>query len=100
MGKRNIFFEIAELEAVGEKESRISANLLPLFKTGYIWFPEEADWLAEAENELLMFPKSSNDDVIDSASMAEQIIEVPNDVNSYLEEFDWNKMPKVAGGTY
>ena len=99
MGKRNIFFEIVEIEAVGEKEARIAGKLLPLFKTGYVWFPENAKWLQELENELLMFPKGAHDDIIDAASMGEDILEKPIGFEDF-GNVDWEQMPKVAGGTY
>lgn len=80
MPKRNIWFTIKDLEAKEKKELRISA-LQPRFKSGTIWFPMGAKFLTELESELLSFPKSLHDDLLDSLAYIEQIALVP--VNAY-----------------
>jgi predicted phage terminase large subunit-like protein len=76
MPRRNIFFEIVDLKADSQKEVRIK-TLQPRFKTGTIWFEENADYLSELETELLSFPKGIHDDLIDALAYADQIVEVP-----------------------
>jgi len=99
MGKRNKFFEIAECTALGEKEQRQAAVLLPLFKNGYIWFPETADWRGELEAELLAFPNpNGKNDLLDALTMVEQIQEPPSD-NSF-EDIRWEMTPKIAENAY
>jgi len=53
MQRRNIFFDIKEVEhaKVGNKLERVKM-LSPIFKAHTIYFPDEAPWLAEMETEL------------------------------------------------
>lgn len=76
MPRRNIFFEIVDLIANAQKEVRIK-TLQPRFKTGTIWFEQNADYLDELETELLSFPKGLHDDLIDALAYSDQIVEVP-----------------------
>ena len=84
MRRRNLFFRIVELKAQKQKEIRIRA-LEPRFKAGLIHFPDVADWLAEMETELLMFPRAKHDDLIDSLAYIDQIAEPPTQrrISSY-----------------
>lgn len=69
MKKRQIYMNITELEAKGDKEMRIRA-LQPLFKTGVV-FIRRSD--KDLEEELLTFPKGKHDDIIDSLAYQVQI---------------------------
>lgn len=72
MPKRNCFFTVKDLLAEKKKELRIEM-IQPRFVTGTMWFPENAQFLGELEQELLAFPKGLHDDLIDSLAYMEQI---------------------------
>jgi len=76
MPRRNTWFEVVPLKAEKQKEIRIRA-LEPRFRAGMIYFPDIADWLAELESELLMFPRAKRDDLLDALAYIEQIAEPP-----------------------
>lgn len=80
MPKRNQWFTVKDLEAQNKKELRI-ANLQPRFTAHTVWFPMGANFLTELEGELLAFPKSLHDDLIDSLAYIGQIAFPP--ANSY-----------------
>jgi predicted phage terminase large subunit-like protein len=40
------------------------------FENGQVWFPKEASWLRDLEDELFAFPKGRHDDQVDSISQA------------------------------
>ena len=85
MVKRNQFFEVVPLKAQKAKELRIQ-SLQPRFKAGTIWFPVNADFLAELESELLMFPRGKHDDLIDALAYMEQIATPP--INYFAEDVE------------
>ena len=95
MQRRNIFFDIKEVEhaKVGNKLERVKM-LSPIFKAHTIYFPDEAPWLAEMETELNGVTqdgfKSLFVDLIDALSMQIQVANPPvkarADVLSPLEE--------------
>ena len=73
MPRRNMFFTITQLKAQRRKEERISA-LQPRFSAGAIWTPRDAgEWWRETKSELLAFPHSLHDDLIDALAYTEQI---------------------------
>lgn len=76
MPERGIFFRSKGLMAERRKEFRIEM-LAPRFSTGTIWFPREARFLEELENELLSFPTGIHDDLIDALAYVEQLALVP-----------------------
>lgn len=80
MPKRNVWFTVKDLEAKEKKEERIKA-IQPRFKAGTVWFPMGASFLGELEGELLAFPKSLHDDLIDALAYEDQIYFAP--VGSY-----------------
>ena len=53
----------------GDKEAR-AESVSALFYSGYVFFPENAPWLAVFEDELLNFPNSANKDQVDSMTQA------------------------------
>lgn len=73
---RNIWFTVKDLEAKEKKEMRIQA-IQPRFKAGTVWFPMGASFLGELEGELLAFPKSLHDDLIDSLAYQDQVSFAP-----------------------
>ena len=73
---RNTWFTVKPLEAKEKKEIRIAA-LQPRFKAGTLWFPMGKDFLVELESELLSFPKSLHDDLIDSLAHIAAIASPP-----------------------
>ncbi len=82
MAKRNQFFDILPIEHAkqGSKLERVKM-LGSRFKAHTIWFPYNADWLAELVNELLGVTKdgfkSLYTDLIDALAMHEQIDDAP-----------------------
>lgn len=83
--KRNKYPHIVELKHGGvQKETRIR-GLIPRYANGDIYHIEgECDNL---EDELLRFPKSKHDDVMDSLAYGSQICEKPYDTSKF-SEFD------------
>jgi predicted phage terminase large subunit-like protein len=55
------------INPAGGKVSRANA-IAPLFKSGNVWLPRKAPWLAEYRDQLTGFPKAPNDDMVDSTS--------------------------------
>lgn len=93
MPKRNIYFVIKELYADRKKTLRIH-QIQPRFVAGTVWFPQNADWLDEMENELLAFTMSGtgslHDDLIDAMAYLEQIALAPS---SLWGDIDEKKIP-------
>ena len=52
-----------------DKKTRIAVQAAK-FESGQVYFPEEASWLEDLEEELFSFPHSRNDDQVDSISQA------------------------------
>jgi predicted phage terminase large subunit-like protein len=71
MKQKEIYFDVVELKAKGEKETRIR-GLVPMYKNGMI-FHNVND--RGYENELLLFPFGKHDDRIDSMAYLQQILE-------------------------
>lgn len=71
MKRRGIYFDVVELKATGDKDSRIR-GLLPFYKSGVI-FHRKTD--KELEAELLAFPVGKHDDRIDAMAYLTQIID-------------------------
>lgn len=76
MPKRNVFFSVVTQKQEIQKELRIMA-LQPRFKAHTIFTPNDVPWLTELENELLFFPKSLRDDIIDALGSVEQETQAP-----------------------
>jgi predicted phage terminase large subunit-like protein len=53
----------------GSKEQRLHL-VSPLFEAHKVFFPKNAEWLNDFEDELLLFPAVTHDDRVDSLSMA------------------------------
>jgi predicted phage terminase large subunit-like protein len=58
-----------EYRPVKDKVSRATTAAV-LYEAGRVYHPKNAHWLPEWEDELVMFPKSSHDDQVDTVSMA------------------------------
>jgi len=82
--KRNKYPRIVELKHGGvQKETRIR-GLIPRYSNGDIYHINgECD---DLENELLRFPKSKHDDVMDSLAYGPQICQKPYDTSKYQQE--------------
>jgi predicted phage terminase large subunit-like protein len=52
-----------------DKESRAAATT-GYYESGRVFFPEDANWLADVEDELCSFPGGLHDDIVDSLSQA------------------------------
>lgn len=82
--KRNKYPRIKELKHGGiQKETRIR-GLIPRYANGDIFHIEGE--CEDLENELLRFPKSRHDDVMDSLAYGSQICEKPYDTSGYQPE--------------
>lgn len=70
---------VKELSPMGEDKLVRATPAIILCETGRVWFPCEAHWLAEAENELLMFTgdkkKDLFTDIVDCLSYAAACLE-------------------------
>ena len=66
---RGVYFRIIELGNRGEKEARIRTGLQPLYENFKISHPKKLAY-TEYEDELLRFPKSRHDDLIDAVENA------------------------------
>ena len=73
MLKRGKFYSLIELKARGKKEDRISM-LNPLYRLGYIWHNKNVTHTLE--NQLLSFPKSKRDDVMDALAYVVEMLEL------------------------
>lgn len=98
MQRRNIFFNIVPLEHAkqGTKLERIKL-LQPRFKAHTVYFPDQAEWLAEFKAELAGVTKdeikSEYIDCVDAFAMTEQVATPPvNAKLSYNKSFVWEKM--------
>jgi phage terminase large subunit-like protein len=82
--KRNCYPRIVELKHGGvQKETRIR-GLIPRYANGDIYHIErECDAL---ESELLRFPKSKHDDVMDSLAYASQICQKPYEKSNFEQK--------------
>ncbi len=58
-----------EYRPVKDKVSRASTAAV-LYEAGRVYHPRTASWLADWEDELLMFPMGAHDDQVDTVSMA------------------------------
>lgn len=73
MLKRGKFYNLVELKARGKKEDRI-AMLNPLYRLGYIYHNKNVSQLLESQ--LIAFPKSKRDDVMDAAAYLVEMLEL------------------------
>lgn len=67
--KSSIKIPIIPIKPKFDKITRFAANT-PLFEAGKIFIEHSANWKIALEQELLAFPKSTNDDQVDSLSQA------------------------------
>lgn len=85
MARRNIFPNVVELVHGGQaKEIRIK-GLVPRYERGHIYHIQGL--CNDLEQELMRFPASKHDDVMDSAAYQVQIAEAPNTDFDY-DEFE------------
>lgn len=89
MARRNIFPNVVELTHGGQaKEIRIK-GLVPRYERGHIYHIE--GMCKDLEAELVRFPASKHDDVMDSAAYQVQIAEAPNTDFDY-DEFEASEL--------
>jgi predicted phage terminase large subunit-like protein len=62
-------FPVIAVKADRDKESRASA-CTAFFESGRVFFPQDAPWLADVEDELSGFPGTLHDDITDSITQA------------------------------
>ena len=58
---------IIGVSPIADKETR-ARNIAAIFEQGKVFLPEQANWLADYMNELLLFPQAIHDDRVDSTS--------------------------------
>jgi len=73
MLKRGKFYNLVELKARGKKEDRI-AMLNPLYRLGYIFHNKNVTQILESQ--LIAFPKSKRDDVMDAFAYIVEMLEL------------------------
>jgi phage terminase large subunit-like protein len=73
MLKRGKYYNLVELKARGKKEDRI-AMLNPLYRLGYIWHNRNVSQVLESQ--LIAFPKSKRDDVMDACAYLVEMLEL------------------------
>jgi hypothetical protein len=73
MLKRGKFYNLVELKARGKKENRI-AMLNPLYRLGYVWHNKNVTQILESQ--LIAFPKSKRDDVMDAVAYIVEMLEL------------------------
>ena len=89
MGKRNVFPNVVPLKHGGvNKETRIR-GLLPRYERGYI--KHINGMCGDLENELVRFPSSAHDDVMDATAYQIQIAEIASEAFDY-ESFEQDEL--------
>jgi hypothetical protein len=73
MLKRGKFYNLVELKARAKKEDRI-AMLNPLYRLGYVWHNKNVTQVLESQ--LIAFPKSKRDDVMDATAYIVEMLEL------------------------
>jgi predicted phage terminase large subunit-like protein len=74
---------VREYKPVKDKVSRASTASV-YYEAGKVYHPKGAMWLAEWEEELLMFPLGSHDDQVDTLSMAAEELGMPGKVGGMV----------------
>jgi predicted phage terminase large subunit-like protein len=74
MRKRNMFMRIEEIKSREDKESKIR-GLIAHYQNGSVF--HRAGFCDTLEQQLLRFPKSAHDDVMDALAMQQQLWEAP-----------------------
>lgn len=68
MNIRNIFFNLDEINPMGEKNARIKTILEPRYSNANVLHPKYNKNIKDFELELLKFPNGKHDDMIDALS--------------------------------
>lgn len=88
---------VREYKPVRDKVSRASTASV-FYEAGRIYHPRTASWLAEWEEEMLMFPMGSHDDQVDTISQACDAIGGPQmSPDDHLDAMK-RRLAKVQGG--
>lgn len=87
MNSRNMFFNLIEVNPMGEKNARIRTLLQPRYWNASIIHPKYHNKIKDLELELLKFPNAKHDDIIDSLAWALKISEVQSNIS--YEYFNW-----------
>ena len=93
MRKRNNYFKLDGIpHKNANKHTRIENALYSRFKSNSIFFPQEADWLAELLSELAGITrdgiKSEHDDLVDALSMTAYLAIPPRKAGGVNERVD------------
>lgn len=73
MVRRGRYYDIVELKARGSKEDRIGA-LVPFYRLGYVF--HNSSCCAVLEAQLLSYPRSKKDDVMDAVAYVVEMLEL------------------------
>lgn len=78
---------IREYKPVKDKVSRASTASV-YYEAGKVFHPKNATWLAQWEYELVTFPLSSHDDIVDVTSMAAEELGSPGRIGGMMVDFE------------
>jgi predicted phage terminase large subunit-like protein len=73
MAERRQFLSYEVLRPMTDKIAR-ARPLQGRMQHGKVWFPENADWLPQARQEMLRFPAGAHDDVVDALAWAARLV--------------------------
>lgn len=73
MLRQKRFYDIVELKARASKEERIEA-LVPFYRLGFVWHNKSC--CSPLEKQLLSFPRSKRDDIMDAVAYVVEMLEV------------------------
>lgn len=87
---------VREYLPVKDKVSRASTASV-YYEAGKVYHPKGAMWLAEWEEELLMFPLGSHDDQVDTLSMAAEELGTPGKVGGMVMATGDEELDELTG---
>jgi predicted phage terminase large subunit-like protein len=91
-------FSVVAVKPVYDKKTRIAIQSTK-FENGQVFFPKEAPWLRDFEDELFAFPSSRHDDQVDSVSQAFAHGKSGYDTTgSWIGEPSVWRMPMISAG--
>lgn len=92
MNIRNIFFNLDEINPMGEKNARIKTILEPRYSNANVLHPKYNKNIKDFELELLKFPNGKHDDMIDALSWAVRMAEVDSIWNDYVVTHNYSSL--------
>lgn len=101
MSEKGVYFDIKTYAATQDKMARAQA-IRARMRAGQVEFDMESTWFAEAQQEMLQFPKSANDDVVDGMAWLGIALNELGAASSdeELYEEDYNRALEESGLSY